>query len=66
VLVRGGVAAGDGRGVGDPVNGAMLNLQFLFPDGDSVMAYDVHPRSQDEPVPLPAGAIGVVLWLGTR
>jgi hypothetical protein len=44
----------------------MINLQFVFPDGDSVMAYDVHPASQDQPIRLPAGAVSVVVWLGTR
>jgi hypothetical protein len=44
----------------------MINLEFHFPNGDSVMAYDVHPRSQSEPIPFPAGAISVTVWLGTQ
>lgn len=43
----------------------MINLEFMLPDGDGLMAYDVHPRSQDEPIPIPAGAVGVTVWLGT-
>ena len=43
----------------------MINLEFMLPDGDHLMAYDVHPGSQDEPIPIPAGAVSVVVWLGT-
>lgn len=44
----------------------MINLQFTLADGTTVMAYDVHPRSQDEPVEIPDGAVAVTVWLGTR
>jgi hypothetical protein len=44
----------------------LINLRFTFPDGDAVMAYDVHPASQAEPIPIPAGASGVAVWLGVR
>ena len=37
-----------------------------MPDGTSVMIYDVHPASQDEAIPIPEGAVSVVVWLGTR
>jgi hypothetical protein len=43
----------------------VINLEFMLPDGDGLMAYDVHPRSQDEPIPIPAGAVSVTVWLGT-
>jgi hypothetical protein len=42
----------------------MINLEFHFPDGTRRMVYDVHPRSQDEAIPLPAGAVAVTIWLG--
>ena len=47
----------------------MINLQIWFADGTSTMIYDVHPRSQDKQpggIPLPAGATGITVWLGTR
>jgi hypothetical protein len=44
----------------------MINLQFHLPDGSTVMAYDVHPASQDEPITIPDGATAVTVWLGTR
>ncbi len=44
----------------------MINLEFRDCDGRRiVIEYDVHPRSQDEPIPVPPGAESVVLWLGT-
>lgn len=44
----------------------MINLEFKMADGSTVMVYDVHPLSQDTPVEIPAGATGVVVWMGTR
>jgi hypothetical protein len=44
----------------------MINLEFVMPDGSRVMAYDVRPACQAEPVAVPAGATGVTVWLGTR
>jgi hypothetical protein len=45
----------------------MINIEFRFADGTSKMIYDVHPRSQEEGgLPVPNGAVGFVLWLGTR
>jgi hypothetical protein len=44
----------------------MINLEINLADGGSVMLYDVHPVSQEEPVVLPEGAVSVVVWLGTR
>jgi len=44
----------------------ILNLEFKDADGQRIsMAYDVHPRSQAEAIPIPEGAVSVVLWLGT-
>jgi hypothetical protein len=44
----------------------VINLEFTLPDGSTVMAYDVHPASQETPVEIPAGAVAVTVWLGTR
>jgi hypothetical protein len=45
----------------------MINLEFIMPPGEpSVMEYDVHPASQEIAIPIPDGAYGVVVWLGTR
>lgn len=45
----------------------MINLEFLDDHGDRIgMEYDVHPRSQQEEVPIPDGAVAVRIWLGTR
>jgi hypothetical protein len=44
----------------------VINLQILLADGTDMMIYDVHPRSQFEAVPLPANAVGVVVWLGVK
>lgn len=44
----------------------MINLEFHLADGTSAMVYDVHPESQAHPVPIPAGAVSVTIWLGTR
>ena len=44
----------------------MINLEIELADGSKVMIYDVHPRSQAQAIPLPEGAVGVVVWLGTR
>lgn len=44
----------------------MINLQIWLTNGEHVMLYDVHPRSQDEPIPLPADAVSVVVWLGVN
>jgi hypothetical protein len=43
----------------------VINLEFIFANGVSRMVYDVHPRSQSNAIPLPDGAVGVVVWLGT-
>lgn len=44
----------------------MINLEFRDADGNQLgMAYDVHPRSQDEPVAVPEGTATVIVWLGT-
>jgi hypothetical protein len=37
---------------------------FHFADGGTVMEYDVHPQSQEDPVNIPDGAVGVSVWLG--
>lgn len=50
----------------DSPAGTMINVMFIFPDGHQEMEYDVHPKSQDEPIPLPLGAISFVVYLGTR
>lgn len=43
----------------------MVNIEFILADGSSVMVYDVHPSSQDEPVIVPDGARHFCVWLGT-
>jgi hypothetical protein len=43
-----------------------LNLRFHLADGDSVTIYDVYPRSQGKPIPIPAGADTVAIYLGIR
>ena len=45
----------------------MINLEFLDESGRRIsIAYDVHPASQTEAIPVPADAASVVVWLGTR
>lgn len=44
----------------------MINLEFRLADGENVMAYDVHPRSQNDPIAIPPGAVAVVVWLGVH
>jgi hypothetical protein len=44
----------------------MINLEFVLVDGSTVMAYDVHPRSQPDGIPVPEGTARVIIWLGTR
>lgn len=45
----------------------MINLEWLDADGQRIaMNYDVHPRSQDKAITVPAGAARVVVWLGMR
>lgn len=44
----------------------MINLEIVLADGTTTMLYDVHPSSQEQPVPLPEGAVGVTVWLGTQ
>jgi hypothetical protein len=45
---------------------AMINLEFIMQPGEPhVMSYDVHPASQQTAIPIPDGACGVVVWLGT-
>jgi hypothetical protein len=49
------------------MGGIVINLEFLDADGKRVsIVYDVHPRSQEQAIPLPEGAMAVVVWLGTR
>jgi hypothetical protein len=44
----------------------MINLEFIMQPGlPHVMCYDVHPASQQTAIPIPYGAYGVVVWLGT-
>lgn len=44
----------------------MINLVFADADGQQVgVEYEVHPRSQEAPVPIPAGAATVAVYLGT-
>jgi hypothetical protein len=44
----------------------MINLEIELADGTKVMIYDVYPRSQAQAIPLPAGAVAILVWLGTR
>lgn len=43
----------------------MINLEFIYPDGKSVMVYDAHPSSQLAAVSIPDGAVSVIVWFGT-
>jgi hypothetical protein len=44
----------------------VINLLFTLANGDTIMVYDVYPRSQMSAIEIPEGAVSVTVWLGTK